>query len=271
MDVLEALLQRKLANPLDDVLNGEFLSESITYITIQGANYCMWCKLPLITAELFWLFSLDDSEHLEWFKRVTTRCLQRCRPCIEAYYRQKARIIDRFRSVYDPKALNTFIESINRFDVHRLSLPLSVLEQDSSKYRSPEVMFSLFEILACPRWIKSPELGVLFERVLVRLIHAKRMLRVTENLPGVVLCAFHLNDTLRKWASTTLLETVKTEGTIIDEEYSWNDILTCYCALSELGSVSKVILIIVMIIIECTVAVTSLGSLVDTSAISHVE
>ena len=181
MDVLEALLRRKLANPLDDALNSEFLSETITYFTTQGTD-CMWCKLPLITSELLWLFSLNDSEHLEWFKQVTTRCLQQCRPCIEAYYKQKSRIIDRFRSIYDPDTLNLFIGSIKQFDVHRLSLPLLALEQDTLQYKSPAVMFSLFEILLCPRWIKSLELGALFERVLVKLIHAKRMLRVTENL-----------------------------------------------------------------------------------------
>ena len=113
-------------------------------------------------------------------------------------------------------------------------------------------MFSLFEILLCPRWIKSLELGALFEQILVKLIHAKRMLRVTENLPGVVLCAFHSNDTLRKWASTTLLETVKTEGSIIDEEYSWRDILTCYYALLKLGTVTKVLYNIFIILCHRT-------------------
>ena len=238
MDVLEALLQRKLKHPLDDALNSEFLSESITYFATQGTD-CMWCKQPLITAELLWLFSLKDSEHLEWFKQVTTKCLQQCRPCIESYYKQKSQIIDRFRSIYAPNTLNIFIESIKQFDVHRLSLPLLALQQGTLQYKSPAVMFSLFEILLCPRWIKSLELGTLFERVLVNLIHTKRMLRVTENLPGVVLCAFHSNDTLRKWASTTLSGTVKTEGNIIDEEYEWRDILTCYCALLKLGTVTK--------------------------------
>ena len=240
MDALQALLQRKLADPLNDALNSEFLSETITYLTTHGTD-CMWCRLPAITAELLWLFSLDGNKHLEWFKGVTTRCLQRCRPCIEAYYRQKARIVDRFRSIYDHNTVNIFIGSIKKFDILRLSTPLLALDQDASQYKSPAVMFTLFEILSCPRWIKSPELGALFEKVLVKLIHAKRMLRVTENLPGVVLCAFHSNDTLRKWASTTLLGTVRTEGNIIDEEYSWRDILTCYCALLELGSVSRVI------------------------------
>ena len=51
-----------------------------------------------------------------------------------------------------------------------------------------------------------------FERVLVKLIHSKRMLRVTENLGGVVFCALHSNAVLRGWSTMILLEGVKTEA-----------------------------------------------------------
>ena len=240
MDTINALLQRKLANPLDDTLNDEFLSHTITFFTSNGTD-CMWCKSPRITSELFWLFSLNDNDHLEWFKRVTTKCLQQCRACIEAYYKHKSMIMHRFRSIYNPDTLQLFTDKIHQFDIHRLSAPLSSLEEDTSRCRSPEVMHALFEVLLCPRWIKSHEIGALFERVLVKLIHSKRMLRVTENLGGVVFCALHSNAVLRKWSTTILLEGVKTEcsNDMIDDEYSWQDILTRYHALLKHGSVAK--------------------------------
>ena len=106
MDTINALLQRKLANPLDDTLNDEFLSHTITFFTSNGTD-CMWCKSPRITSELLWLFSLNDNDHLEWFKRVTTKCLQQCRACIEAYYKHRSMIMHRFRSIYNPEHYNS--------------------------------------------------------------------------------------------------------------------------------------------------------------------
>lgn len=239
-DRLHELLAQKLANPLSDTINGEFMSQTILHFTATpSAADCMWCKHPDVTGELLWLFSLNDNPHLEWLKAATTACLCACRACIESYYTSRTRVLGRYAEIYDDTAMRLFVGSIRQFDTRRLSLPLLALERDPSKCRSPGVIFALFEILLCPRWIKSPEVGGLFEQVLIRLIDARKMLKVSEALCGVVLCSFHLNPVLRSWAATTLLGALKPVDAVVDDEFSWEDILTCFHALSKLGTVAK--------------------------------
>lgn len=240
-DRLQELLAQKLANPLSDTINGEFMSQTILHFTATpSAADCMWCKHPDLTGELLWLFSLNDNSHLEWLKAATTACLHSCRACIESYYVSRTRVLRRYSEIYDDTAMKLFIWNIRQFDTRRLSLPLLALERDPSQYKSPVVIFALFEILLCPRWIKSPEIGGLFEQVLIKLIGAKKMLKVSEALCGMSLCSFHLNPVLRNWAVTTLLGILKPIDVVVDDEFSWKDILTCFHALSKLGTVAKV-------------------------------
>jgi DNA polymerase III delta prime subunit len=197
------LLELKNEKPDDIVRDQKFLTAAFGFL--EGHSECIWCQYPDICGELLRLFSFKESPPLQWFREKTLKCLTSCRACIESYYGVRPSVFSGFRKIYDSATVREFEGKIHEFDVWRLKGPFaSYLNDDREVRKKIPIKFLLFEILLFPGWIVSEELSGPFEGVLGEIISSRKMVKISEKLPGVVVCSVHPNAIIRNWAKTVL-------------------------------------------------------------------
>ena len=77
------------------------------------------------------------------------------------------------------------------------------------------------------RWIISKEISNLFETVLEQIISSMKMVKISEKLPGVIICSVHPNPIIRNWAKSVLnseLIQSSNESTYLRINYSWDTV-----------------------------------------------
>ena len=196
------LLKLKNEKPEEISRDKKFLTAAFGFL--ENYSECIWCQYTMICGELLRLFSFVESPPLKWFREKTVTCLTSCRACIEAYYGIRPKLFSSFRKIYDEATVKDFEGKIQEFDVKRLREPFEIYLNDKEKRKKLPIKFILFEILLFPGWIISPEISKLFETVLEQIISSMKMVKISEKLPGVIVCSVHPNQIIRNWAKSVL-------------------------------------------------------------------
>ena len=219
------LLKLKNENPQELARDQKFLTAAFGFL--EKHSECVWCQYTLICGELLRLFSFVESPPLKWFREKTLTCLTSCRACIEAYYGIRPKIFSSFRKIYDEATVKEFEGKIQQFDMKRLKEPFEIYLNDKEKRKKLPIKFILFEILLFPGWIISPEVSKLFEAVLEQIISSMKMVKISEKLPGVIVCSVHPNQVIRNWAKSVLNSDIQVENETLYNRinYSWDTIV----------------------------------------------
>lgn len=219
------LLKLKNEKPEELSRDQKFLTAAFGFL--EKHSECVWCQYTSICGELLRLFSFVESPPLKWFREKTMNCLISCRACIEAYYGVRPKIFSSFRKIYDEATVKDFEGKIHLFDVKRLKEPFEIYLSDKEKRKKLPIKFILFEILLFPGWIISPEVSKLFETVLEQIISGMKMVKISEKLPGVIVCSVHPNQVIRNWAKSVLNTDIQVENEAVYNRinYSWDTII----------------------------------------------
>ena len=197
-----SLLKLKNEKPADVSLDKKFLTASFSFL--EKHSECIWCQYAQLCGELLRIFSFPECPPLKWFRGRTISCLTSCRACIESYYEIRPKIFNSFRKIYDEITVKDFEGKLYQFDVKRLKEPFEIYLNDKENRKKIPIKFILFEILLFPGWIASSEISALFEKVLEQIISSMKMVKISEKLPGVIICSVHPNQIIRIWAKSVL-------------------------------------------------------------------
>lgn len=216
------LLKLKNENPEDISRDKKFLTAAFSFL--EKNSDCIWCQYTQLCGELLRIFSFVECPPLKWFRERTLTCLTSCRACIEAYYGIRPKLFVSFRKIYDEATVKEFEGKIHQFDVSRLRDPFEIYLKDKESRKKLPIKFILFEILLFPGWIVSPEISVLFENVLEQIISSMKMVKISEKLPGVIVCSAHPNQTIRLWAKSVLNSEIQGDAEYARINYSWDTV-----------------------------------------------
>lgn len=197
------ILKEKNAAPHDLDKDREFFTAALTFL--ERHDDCIWCRYPQLCGDLLRLFSFQESPPLVWFRAQTVKCLTSCRNCIELYYGIRPKLWATFRKVYQEHTVVDFQNKLEEFDIQRLREPFQHYVNDRAHgWKLINLKFGLFEVFLFPGWIEHETFGPLFELALESLIEDKRMIKISERLPGIVACALHPKMQIRDWAQEVL-------------------------------------------------------------------
>ena len=222
------LLKLKNEKAEDLARDKTFLSSAFAFL--ENNSECIWCQYPQICGDLLRIFSFDECPPLIWYREKTIYCLTSCRACIESYYGIRPKLFSSFRKIYDEETVKDFEGKIHQFDVKRLQDPfINYLQNDNKENRKKiPIKFILFEILLFPGWIVSKEISNLFEKVLDQIISSMKMVKISEKLPGVIVCSVHPNQVIRNWAKSVLnsdsIQSTNPESNYLRINYSWDTV-----------------------------------------------
>jgi len=219
------LLREKNAAALDIDKDREFFTAALKFLEERAD--CIWCRYPQLCGDLLRLFSFEESEPLSWFRSQTMKCLTSCRSCIEIYYGIRPKLWATFRKVYHDRTVVDFQNTIDAFDVQRLIEPFQCyIEDRATGWKQIGLKFGLFEVFLFPGWIEDQSFGPVFESALVSLIKDKRMIRISERLPGIIVCALHPKREIRVWAREILqADSEVPQDSYQRVNYSWDTLV----------------------------------------------
>lgn len=195
------LLKERYAEPTNVQLDKTIFVSSIA--ALDGES-CIWCQHPRIAGELLRLLSFPSNDATLWFRTRTTESLASCAACMQSYYEMRPVLSKEFGQLYEGGTLSLFWSKVDEFDAQRIGAPLGRFISGEVDHKSSPVLFALYELLLYPRHLQDPMLHEKFARVLGTLVEARKMIKVTRILPGLLTCLFDGEDEVWKWANSVL-------------------------------------------------------------------
>lgn len=171
---------------------------------LQRNPKCVWCKLTPLSVELLHLYSLPPNPLLDIFSQITKDCLSTCSSCVHAYHVEREGIFKRLANEYEMDALKTFEAKLNDWDYTRLSSFLGAYIKGDIDSSNQKLLYSIFEVLGFPYLLSSPELDLNFCKTVHLLMSQKKMLKLSQLMPGIIVLAFHSDEKLRNWAQSVM-------------------------------------------------------------------
>lgn len=203
------LLEKKYAQGPDPKIDQEVFSRAVKVLEdLQG---CIWCGQPRIAGELLLLLVSAEDELRDWFLRATAAALSSCAGCLKAYYATRRELAPLFSRVYGAETFASLQSRLAIFDRDRINGPLRAFLAQQIDAKALPLLYSLFESLLHPQHLAHAEMSRNFCQTLERLIECKRVVRVTQVLPGLFYCLFESSPAIRHWA-TSVLENPTLEG-----------------------------------------------------------
>lgn len=200
-DVL-ALIEKKYQGNADVQIDRHiFLSGSQV---LRNCTGCIWCKEQRISGELLLLHAYPESDCLRWFMSESAKSLSSCAECLESYYSVRPKLSAEFARFYQGHTLQIFWSKVAESDAQRIQASLANFLNGRNGAKDMSLLYALYELLLYPRHLALSSLKDDFGQVLCRLVDARKMIKVTRLLPGILTCLFDKNASVREWAVSVL-------------------------------------------------------------------
>ncbi|PKY23785.1 P-loop containing nucleoside triphosphate hydrolase protein [Rhizophagus irregularis] len=204
------LLKEKLENPYNRQLAVKFTQEGVNYfLEINKKNkhqHFLCCpKYIKIVVELFPALVVEE-ENFIVFRNILKNHLLICFDCVEAFHINAKKLYQRHKSIYitdfENNNIDTFFENLGKWQINRIIAALNNIEEKIKTDDSNEINLPVFfELLLNFKCLQNNKINELLIIVLSTLKQQGKFVKLTSRcMPGLLLCALHENQEVRKWA-----------------------------------------------------------------------